>query len=249
MRHACKGFLLLALLIPILACTQSANQQLLREAPPGSPTQMRDIYGGVYMKDLSQSDVDELNSGLALNNGDAAPNLLPTARTTPLFTAGSYYVIALPLPSPVAKEIAKDWYNNSVDFRLDGIQMMHPADGPHLFSYAVDAETGVVIDNDSDGVPDLIRGFPAYISADFITPGEHTIEVLVDGSPIPIVRADGGTSVTVEFSEHNNPFKLTGVTGGPGKVQITFNFVNPTAVFGLNLHTPIDMGHPNDRIA
>ncbi len=249
MRHACKGFLLLALLIPILACTQSANQQLLSEAPPGSPAQVRGIGGGCYMESLSQSDIDKLNSGLALNNGDAAPNLLPTARTTPLFTAGSYYVMALPLVSPVAKEIAKDWYDNSVALRLDGSQMIHPADGPHLFSYAVDADSGVVIDNDGDGVPDLIRGFPAYISADFITPGEHTIEVLVDGSPIPIVRADGGTSVTVEFSEHNNPFKLTGVTGGPGKVQITFNFVNPTAVFGLNLHTPIDMGHPNDRIA
>ena len=79
-------------------------------------------------------------------------------------------------------------------------------------------------------------------------PSRH-IEVLVDGSPIPIVRADGGTSGTVEFSDHNNPFKLTGVTGGPGKGQITFNFVNPTAAFGLNLHTPIDMGHPNNLIA
>ena len=70
-------------------------------ALPGSPTQVRDVYAGVYMKDLRQSDVDELNSGLAQNNGDAAPNLLPTARNTPLFTEGSYYVIVLPLPSPV----------------------------------------------------------------------------------------------------------------------------------------------------
>ncbi len=249
MRYGCKGIMLLTILIPVLACTQSADQQRMSEAPPGSPAQVRGIGGGCYMENLSQSDIDKLNSGLAMNNGDATPNLLPTARTTPLFTEGSYYVIAMQLVSPIAKEIAKDWYDNNVDFRLDGSQMIHPADGPHLFSYAVDAETGVVIDNDSDGVPDLIRGFPAYIPAHSITPGDHTIEVLVDGSPIPIVRADGGTSVTVEFSEHNNAFKLTDVTGGPGKGQITFNFVNPTAAFGLNLHTPLDMGHPNDLIA
>ncbi len=214
-------------------------------APLGSPTVVNNVFGGLYIKKFLPPGVDYMNGSLPINNGDAQPNLLSAAGETTLFVKNkSYYVTAFST-APTPKAIAKDWFDNHVLVRIDGDLIFDPSTTfPHFFSYATDQDKEIV-DLDQDGVPDLIRGYPMYVPAELIEPGVHEIEILVDGSPVPI-RAAGGLVITREYFSADSDFKLTSVSPGPGPGELTINIVHPDAVFNLNIHSGPGMGNPLD---